>query len=316
MSRALRAPALHFLVAGGLLFALRAWWLPASTERVRPRVVLTAPDVDRLRAEWTAQHGAPPDAGSERALLDDALDEEILYREALAAGVDRQDPLVRTRLVKLARFLGEASEGDDDSVEREARRLDLAAHDVVIRRHLTQVMRLALSRVGPAEMPRESDLRAYLDDHADRFRHAPLVRLTHVFLARDRHGTALAHDAARLLDDLRRGEAAPETAPGRGDVFLRGAHPPPASAAELDRLFGPGFADAIRDAPPGAWVGPVASSYGLHLVWIHERTEARLPPLDAVRAQVAHGLLEAAGRERLREALARLRARYELRVDR
>ena len=50
-------------------------------------------------------------------------------------------------------------------------------------------------------------------------------------------------------------------------------------------------------------------------VLVHERTEARLPALDAVRAQVAHGLLEAASRERLRGALAALRARYELRVD-
>src|SRR4029077_7284423 len=163
-------------------------------------------------------------------------------------------------------------------------RLDLAAHDVVIRRHLTQVMRLALSHVGRDPMPPEPALRAYLDAHADRFRQEPVVRLTHVFLARDRHGAALARDARRLLDDLRRDDATPDTGPPRGAPFLRGAPPAPATAAGLDQLFGPGFAEALLDAPAGQWIGPVAGTYGMHLVWIHERTAGGMPPLDAVRA--------------------------------
>lgn len=316
MSRVLHAPALHFVVAGGLLFALRSWWQPEARDATRPRIVVTAADVDRLRAEWTAQHGAPPGAETERAVLADAADEEILHREALAAGLDQRDRLVRTRLVKLARFLGEASEGDRDTVVDDARRLGLAEHDVVIRRHLTQVMRLALSRLDASDMPGESDLRAYLQNHADLFRRPSEIRLTHVYLSRDGHGAALERDAARLLDDLRRGGAAPETAPARGDVFLHGARWPAVSPADLGRLFGPSFADAIRDAPVAEWVGPVASSYGLHLVWIHERTEARMPSLDEVRAQVAHRLLEIRAHERLRSRLARLRARYEITIER
>jgi PPIC-type PPIASE domain len=311
--RVLRSPALHFLVGGGLLFALHAWWQPAA-ERDRPRIVLTPVDLQRLRADWTAEHGAPPGPDAERALIDDAVDEEILYREALSAGLDRQDRFVRTRLVQLASFLGEASEGGGEAIEHEARRLDLTAHDVVIRRHLTQVMRLALSHVGRDQMPPESDLQPYLDAHPDRFRQEPLVRLTHVFLARDRHGTALASDARRLLDELRRDDATPETGPPRGDPFLRGAHPAAATAAGFDHLFGPGFAEAIHDAPAGQWTGPVAGAYGMHLVWIHERTPASMPPLDAVRAQLAHGLIEATADERLHTALARLRARYEVSI--
>jgi PPIC-type PPIASE domain len=311
--RMLRSPALHFLVGGGLLFALHARWQPAA-ERERPHIVLTPVDVERLRADWAAEHGAPPGADAERALIDDAVDEEILYREAVSAGLDRQDRFVRTRLAQLASFLGEASEGGSEATLREARRLDLTAHDVVIRRHLIQVMRLALSHVGRDRMPPESGLQAYLDAHADRFRQEPLVRMTHVFLARDRHGTALASDARRLLDELRRDDATPETAPPLGDPFLRGAHPAAATAAGLDQLFGPGFAAAIRDAPAGRWIGPVAGAYGMHLVWIHERTPGGMPPLDVVRAQVAHGLIDATADERLRSALARLRAQYEISV--
>jgi parvulin-like peptidyl-prolyl isomerase len=62
-------------------------------------------------------------------------------------------------------------------------------------------------------------------------------------------------------------------------------------------------------------VGPVRSSYGLHLVWVDERSPARVPPLAAVRSQVAHRLLAERGEERLRARLRTLRARYEITVE-
>jgi hypothetical protein len=304
----LRTPAVHFLVAGGLLFALRASWWPAPPDE-RPRIVLGADQVQQLRAEWTARHGAAPDPDAERALIDDALDEEILQREALAAGLDRQDPLVRERLGKLTRFLGEVSE------DATTRQLGLTERDAVIRRHLTQVMRLALSRLDASDMPDDAELQAFLDAHGDVFARPAALRLTHVYLSRQRRGAGLARDAARLLDALRREAVPPETAPARGDAFLRGSDPPAATDAELDRLFGAGFAAALRDAPTGRWIGPIPSSYGLHLVWIRERTPARMPPLDSVRAQVAYRLLEARARDRLRSRLDRLRARYDITVE-
>jgi hypothetical protein len=316
IGRALRAPAVHFLLAGGLLFAARAWWSPPAAEHARPRILVSANDVERLRDTWAAQHGVPPDAGTERQLIEDAIDEEVLHREALAAGLDRRDRMVRTRLVQLASFLGEASESDGEAALGEARRLGLEERDVVIRRHLVQMMRLALAHLDAADMPDEQALAAFLDAHTDLFQEAPRVRLTHVYLSRDRHGAALSRDAARLLDELRRAGAAPETAGQHGDVFLRGAHPAPATPGELAALFGPDFAAAIEEAPAGEWFGPVRSPYGLHLVWIHERSAARVPALADVRAQVLHRVLQARGEEQLRSRLATLRSRYDVAVER
>src|SRR5581483_11723945 len=62
----------------------------------RPRIVI---DVARLRETWAAEHGAPPSGAAEAALVRDAIDEEVLYREALARGFDRRDATVRERLV-------------------------------------------------------------------------------------------------------------------------------------------------------------------------------------------------------------------------
>lgn len=317
MARVLRAPLLHFLLLGGVLLAARSWWdaRVGADAGSRPRIVLTAGDVDRLRAEWTEAHGTPPGPAAEGTIVQDAVDEEILYREALAAGIERRDDAVRERLVRLGGFLGEDGARDRDALEREARRLGLERSDVVIRRHLVDMMRLAAARPAPADMPTEADLQAYLEGHAADFATPPQLRLTHVYLSEDAHGVALERDAAALLHELRRMDAGPDAAALWGDPFIRGAQVGPASHADLERIFGSDFARAVEDAPVGTWVGPVRSSYGLHLIEVHERVAARMPPLAAVRNQVLLRVLEERGARRAKERMRLLRARYEVQVE-
>src|SRR5919204_1625297 len=120
MARVLRAPLLHFLALGAVLLGLRAWLAPASVPRAR--IAIGAADVARLRESWAEEHGTPPSRTAEATLVRDAIDEEILYREALARGFDRRDAAVRERLVRLASFVGEEAGGSRGVLEREARR--------------------------------------------------------------------------------------------------------------------------------------------------------------------------------------------------
>ena len=102
-ARLLRAPLAHFLALGGALLALRGWLDPPRP--ARPRVVISAADVGRLAEAWTEEHGSPPDAAARARLVSKAIDEELLYREALARGFDHQDDTVRERLVRLGGFV-------------------------------------------------------------------------------------------------------------------------------------------------------------------------------------------------------------------
>ncbi|HUE29652.1 MAG TPA: hypothetical protein VMR79_02190, partial [Verrucomicrobiae bacterium] len=141
MARVLRAPLLHFLALGGVLLGLRAWLAPVAAPRAR--IVIAAEDRARLRETWAEEHGALPSGAAEEALVRDAIDEEVLYREALARGFDRRDAAVRERLVRLGGFIGEDAGGSRDVLEREARRLGLERSDLVVRRQLVEMMRLA-----------------------------------------------------------------------------------------------------------------------------------------------------------------------------
>ncbi len=265
----LRSPALHFLAIGAALFV-----------------------AVRLRAE-----PAPPPDGTE---------DERLYRAAIALGVDKTDRAVRERLVRLASFVGEDASGEAALVD-EARRLGIARNDVVVRRHLALVMRLAASRLDPGDVPTEADVRTYVADHAAELTMPARVRFAQVYLARARHGADLDAAADALLTSLRHDAVSPEQGVALGDPFPTGSTLGPITAPDLDRRFGPGFAAALDRVPLGAWSGPIRSTYGVHLVWVYERLPATMPSDAAVRGRVVHHLLRERQEARARARIAALR---------
>jgi parvulin-like peptidyl-prolyl isomerase len=285
----MRKPPWHFIVLGALLFALHAWWT-APAEVVRPALVVDA------------------------AASDAAIDDEVLFREALARELDR-DTVVRARLVALGRFLGLGAGANDAVVEREARGLDLQRTDPIVRRHLVEMMRLVAANPSRDDLPNESELRDYYERHAARYAAPASVHLVHVYLSADRRGANSESDAAAILAALRNGEMSPADATALGDPFVRGADLTLSAPRQIDETFGPGFAAALADLPPRTWSGPLHSTYGLHLVWIAERTAGAPPPLEAVRNRVLHQMLDESREARLRDTLRTWRARYDVRAS-
>jgi hypothetical protein len=93
----LREPLLHFLVLGALLFAIDHA-LSSRAEDPR-RIVISAEVDDETRQLFHAARGRDPDAAELAALRQRWLDEEVLYREGLALGVDRGDKAIRDRVI-------------------------------------------------------------------------------------------------------------------------------------------------------------------------------------------------------------------------
>lgn len=102
-----RSPLLVFLALGAGAFAAERWL--AAEDAGRRVITLTDEQVDALAARWDAQWGRPPTGRELRGLIDEAVREEILYREALRRGLDRGDPIVRRRLAQKMTFMLEDS---------------------------------------------------------------------------------------------------------------------------------------------------------------------------------------------------------------
>jgi hypothetical protein len=93
----LREPLLHFAVLGALLFGLDALLVSREED---PRVIVVDAEVDAHAIKvFEDARGRDPNAGELYALRKVWLDNEVLYREGVALGLDRGDTAIRERVI-------------------------------------------------------------------------------------------------------------------------------------------------------------------------------------------------------------------------
>jgi len=164
----MREPLLHFVLIGALLFAVTAL---RQKQAEHAEIRITAGEVAQLSAFWETQAQRKPTAAELRGLIEERIDEEVLAREAVRLGLDRDDVIVRRRLAQKMAFVSD----------------DLAA----------------------IAEPSEDELRAYFNAHRETYTTPDLYALRHVYFNPDRHAT-LDADAQRALQRLTRGANADE----------------------------------------------------------------------------------------------------------
>ena len=117
--RLLREPLLHFALLGAAIFG--AYRLIAPPVSDASEIVITADRIASITAQFSASHGGrPPHEDELRAAVDAYVRDEMLYREGLALGLDRDDPVVRNRIRQKAELLSEdalTSEPSDRDLE-------------------------------------------------------------------------------------------------------------------------------------------------------------------------------------------------------
>jgi hypothetical protein len=211
--RLVREPLVHFLLLGGLLFG--AYYAFNDTPQISDsnRIVLDEAQVASLAASFQRTWLRLPTHAELVGLVQDRIKEEILYREALALGLDRDDQVVRRRLRQKMEFLS--------------------------------------TDLTEPEPPSEAALQAYLDTHSDRFRTTERLSFTQVYLKGDDRERATAllrrlagHPPSQLeLDQLGDASLLPASLqladrPETGRVFGKG-FAEALSAAPLGRWSGP-----------------------------------------------------------------------------
>ena len=242
----LREPLLHFLLLGASIFAVDR--LVSKRGGEDPELIVISEGRIAALAEGFARNWQRPPTSEElEGLIRDRVREEVYCREALALGLDQEDPVIRHRL--------------------------------------RQKMEFITNDVAALAEPTDAELSAYLDAHPDVFRVQPQFSFAHVYLNLERHGENLERDAAQLLAQLKQAGAHVDV-PTLGDPFLLEHEFQAVPLAEVGKLFGETFATALGHCPRGQWQGPVESGYGAHLVLVHELTEGRIPVLGEVRDAV------------------------------
>jgi peptidyl-prolyl cis-trans isomerase C len=275
MKRFLREPLLHFVLLGTLIFGVRAWRGEDESKDAPPkdRINVAAGTIAWLGEGFAKQWHRAPNEVEMRGLVDDHIREEVLYREALAMGLDRNDTIVRRRMAQKMEFLSQ----------------DITA----------------------AVEPDEAALRSYFAENTAHYAKAQRVSFRHVYFSKDRRGENVSADAAKSLEALAN-DADEET---MGDPFLLRHDFENADANEITAVFGDRFTAEVMDMKEGGWRGPVASSYGLHLVLISGRAEPQAVAFETARDAVLRDFSEVRRREANLDFVRRLKQRYQITVD-
>ncbi len=270
----LREPLFQFLVLGAALFGL--FHLVGNRKADAPeRIVVSSARIDNLADGFARTWRRPPGKEELQGLVDDYIRDEVFYREGRAAGLDRDDVIIRRRVRQKMEFFAE-----DASVPE----------------------------------PSEAQLAAYLRANPERFRTEERLTFHQVFLSATRRGAAIDRDGQQISNALALADKTVDTT-AIGDPFLLGEEFQAVSLTELAGIFGDVFAKRMSVLELSRWQGPIPSSFGQHFVYISERIQGGAPPLDAIRDAVRREWSNARRLEAEQKLYGSLRERYEIVVD-
>jgi peptidyl-prolyl cis-trans isomerase C len=271
----LREPLIQFLLVGLALFG--AWHVVAPADAARGpanRIVITEDDLKQMSLAWDSQGRPPPTAQELQGLIETKVREEVLYREALALGLDKDDTIVKRQL---------------------ARKMEFLAED--------------LSKL---EKPKPDDLRAWYERNKTRFARPARASFRHVYFSPDRRGAHTRNDAEAALTQLAGKPMDAPAAATFGDPFMFQSFYGDRSLEVVAKEFGPPFAHSIAGIAPGAWAGPLESGYGWHLVFVDTLTPQLLPDFDEIETDVSAAWIEETREQTRTRQYDAMRARYEI----
>ena len=275
MQQWLREPLLHFLLIGFALCIVSGAFNPQTSQRYQAdRIELTEDDLRQVIVAWTAQWQRPPTPEQMRDLLENKIHEEILYREALALGLDKGDTIVKRRLAQKMDFLSE-----DVSGLRE---------------------------------PPVADLKAWYAKNSERFVLPGRISFRHIYFSVDQRGQRARDVAVQTLQKLNGAAADSPLAARAGDPFMFQDYYADRSPEQIANIFGSKFAQALFQLKSGAWSGPVESGLGWHLLFIESVTPLRVPAFEEVEEDVKAQWIADQREAAKRKAFEAMRARYEI----
>jgi hypothetical protein len=257
-----------------MLFALYGLAGKRSAEAPE-KIVVSASRVANLGDGFSRTWRRQPNEQELQGLVEDYIRDELFYREGRAAGLDRDDVIIRRRVRQKMEFLA-----DDMSVPE----------------------------------PSDEQLAAYLASDPERFRTEDRLTFHQVFLSATRRASTMESDSKQVASILARADGAVD-ATELGDPFLLGEEFRDVSPGKVTSIFGDSFAKQISAMEKDHWQGPISSSFGQHFVFLTERVSGNLPALDDVRLAVRRAWANARRLEAEQKLYVSLRNRYEIVVE-
>jgi peptidyl-prolyl cis-trans isomerase C len=277
MKRLLREPLIHFLLIGAALFAVYYHLRPArDTASSSKQIQLSVDELSQLALLFQSQWRRDPTPEEFSRLVEQKVQSEVLYREALALGLDRNDEIVKRRMAQKMQFLAE----------------DVAA----------------------AREPTADELKAWYAKNNEKFAMPKRVGFRHLYFSPDRRGTNASTDAVAALVKLAGQPQEVKITESFADPFMFQEYYRDRAPDYLGKEFGPQFAQAVAKLPTGSWQGPIQSGFGWHLVFVDTVIPGRVPEFEEIESEVKTAWLGEQKVLAWEKAYQEMRAKYTVRL--
>jgi len=212
-------------------------------------------------------------------IIQEYVREEVLYREAIALGLDQEDYIIKRRMIQKVEFM---TEGVVDALIQ----------------------------------PTDKEINQYYQENKENYFLPPQVTFTHVFFSIEQSNREQAAKSAEKEYKYLNKHALPfEMATSRGDRFHYHTNYVERDPKYVASHFSKTFAERIFEASPSnQWIGPFESAYGYHLVMVTSSEPGRYSELTEIWDKVKQDTKYWQKQQRNNETIQALVDTYQVKV--
>jgi len=277
LPRIFKEPLIQFLIIGACIYGAYALFGVAEEDFRDTTILVDSNRINAMISQWKKRWNRLPTREEVDGLIQAYIREDVLYRQALVMGLNEDDPITRRRMAQKLEFL--------------------------------------TSDVSRMQQPQEGEIEQYFAERQASYRGFDTISFMQVFIDPGKRGDTTHVDAAEILAQLQTAGLPDAGTIHLGDrLLLQNSF---TSVTELDvrRQLGSEFAEAVMKLEAGQWQGPVLSSYGLHLVYVHDFVEAPPAKFEDLRQQVLKDWHEQRREQFNANFLESLKSQYEIVID-
>jgi len=274
ISTILREPLFHFLLIGAGLFIVFSQ-MNTDEESNTPKIIVDKAKIELLSKTFSKMRGITPTQEELDKQIKYEIREQVLYREAIAIGLEKED--------------------------------------MIIRRRLAQKMKYIFSDLSLIDDPSDEELDTFIENNPSKFTTPAALSFSQVFIDPKKHVGSVDEDAKKLLQELR--AVPLSAAINLGDRSLLSYDYKDKREGDIINIFGDAFTKQALNSSEQIWEGPIKSAYGIHFIYIHKKSDTSIASLSNNRAMAEEEWLKFKQEEANEAFYQSLYKNYEIIVD-
>jgi peptidyl-prolyl cis-trans isomerase C len=277
LTRLLTEPLIQFLLIGACIYGTYALFSTPEEDYRDTTIVVDSNRINAMISQWEKRWNRLPTRKEIDSLIQAYIREDILYRQAVAMGLNQDDPITRRRMAQKLEFL--------------------------------------TSDLALMQQPQTGELEGYFAENQATYQDPDRISFIHVFFNPDKRKDTTLGDAAKILVQLQTAGVPNAETIQVGDRLTLQSNFTSVTELNISRQLGAGFAGAVMGLEPGRWHGPVLSGYGVHLVYVYEFLEAPPTILEDVQSRVLEDWHAQKREEFNADFLESLKHRYQIVIE-